>query len=115
MQDNLATEIVILPATLARCASWYAGGRDPAEPGIAPLFGTFEGFPPTLVQVSASEVLYDDATRFVDRARAAGVDVTAEVETDLWHVWQTMAPTVPEARFSIDSAAGFVAGRTRAA
>ncbi len=115
MRENVETEILILPPTIARCAAWYAGERDPAEPGISPLFGAAEGLPPTLVQVSANEMLYSDSTRFAERAVAAGVEVRQEVESDLWHVWPTMAPTVPEARRSIASAGRFIAARARPA
>ena len=112
MLDNAASEILILPPTIARCAAWYAGDRDPADPGIAPLFGSQHGLPPILVQVSANEMLYSDSTRFVDRATAAGVEVVAEIEPDLWHVWQAMAPTLPEARRAITSAGRFIAAHT---
>jgi acetyl esterase/lipase len=112
MRDNVASEILILPPTIARCARWYAADRDPAEPGISPLFGSPRGLPPILVQVSANEMLYSDSTRFVERASAAGVAVVAEVEPDLWHVWQLTAPTLREARRSIASAGRFVSAHT---
>jgi len=109
MRDNEASEILILPPTIARCTRWYAGEREPAEPGIAPLFASHQGLPPILVQVAANEMLYSDSTRFAERANAAGVKVDLEVEPELWHAWQSMAPTLPEARRSIASAGRFIA------
>jgi acetyl esterase/lipase len=113
MRDNQTTEILILPPTIERCKRWYAGDRDPADPGIAPLFASQEGLPPILVQVAANEMLYSDSTRFAERATAAGVEVVLEVEPDLWHAWQSMAPTLPEARRSLASAGRFIAAYLR--
>ena len=109
---NAATEILILPATVDRASGWYRGDHGVDEPAISPLLGSLEGLPPTLVQVSDSEILYSDSQDFVAAAREAGVDVTLEVEDDLWHVWQLMAPAVSEARRSIASIGRFVVERT---
>jgi acetyl esterase/lipase len=46
-----------------------------------------EGLPPLLLQVSTCEMLYCDSTRFVDKAMAAGVDVTLETWDDMLHVF----------------------------
>lgn len=48
------------------------------------------------LQVGTREILLSDSTRFGDKARSAGVDVTLKVEEGLVHVWQ-MFPDVPEA------------------
>ena len=50
-----------------------------------------------LVQVGTGELLRDDATRFAERADAAGVDVTLEMWDDVFHVWQAFADLLPEA------------------
>jgi len=109
---NADTELLILPASVERATAFYAGDHDVADPAVSPILGSMEGLPPTLVQVATNELLYDDSTAFADAAAAAGVDVTVETEDDLWHVWQLMAPAVPEARASIASIASFVANRT---
>jgi monoterpene epsilon-lactone hydrolase len=109
---NAASEILILPAAVDRASSWYRGDHGADEPGVSPLVGSLDGLPPTLVQVSDSEILYTDSQDFAAAARAAGVDVRLEVEDDLWHVWQLMAPTVGEARRSIASIGRFIVERT---
>ena len=111
-KPNAGTEILILPATVDRASAWYRDDHGADEPAISPLLGSFEGLPPTLVQVSDSEILFIDSQNFAAAARAAGVDVMLEVEDDLWHVWQLMAPTVGEARRSIASIGRFVVERT---
>lgn len=85
----------------------YAAG-ELKNPLAAPLLGNLEGLPPLLLQVGTREILLSDSTRFADKARAAGVDVTLEVEEGLIHVWQ-MLPGVPEAETAIHQIGEFVA------
>lgn len=101
MRTNRASEILVLPETLAHCSDWYSGGEDKKNPRMSPIYGSFSGFPPTLVQVSENEMLYADSLRFVEKAREEDVDVQLQSQPDLWHVWQLMAPLVKEARKSI--------------
>src|SRR5207237_759778 len=58
----------------------YVAGADARHPLASPLFADLAGMPPLLVQVGGREVLYDDAARLVERAKAAGVD--AELDED---------------------------------
>lgn len=89
-------------------------GRDYAASNIrnplaAPLHGDLAGLPPLLLQVGTREVLLSDSTRFADKAREAGVDVTLEVEEGLIHVWQ-MFPDVPEAAEAVNRIGAFIVG-----
>lgn len=109
---NVDTELLIKPAIVDRASDWYRADRSADDPAISPILGGMAGLPPTLVQVTSSELLYGDSEAFVEQARAAGVDVTFEVADDLWHVWHLMAPALPEARASITSIGRFVVGCT---
>jgi acetyl esterase/lipase len=53
------------------------------------------------------EILLSDSTRFADKAEAAGVDVSLEIEAGLIHVWQ-MLPGVPEAQSAIERIGAFI-------
>lgn len=66
----------------------YIAGSDAKDPSVSPLFADLKGLPPLLFQVSSCEMLYRDTTRFVEKARDAGVDVTMEVWDDMPHVFQ---------------------------
>lgn len=68
----------------------YAGGADWSDPMLSPLFGNFEGFPPTLIQVGGNELLYSDSRRLMKRMRAAGVLCRMEEWTEMWHVFQML-------------------------
>ncbi len=92
-----------------------SSGRDYAaadlkNPLAAPLWGNLEGLPPLLLQVGTREILLSDSTRFADKARKVGVDVTLEVEEGLVHVWQ-MLPGVPEAQSAVERIGAFIAER----
>lgn len=61
------------------------------DPMVSPLFGDFEGFPPTYIQVGDQEILQSDSTLLYRKMNQAGVNVTIDVFKDMWHVFQ-MAP-----------------------
>lgn len=109
---NEATEMLIRPESVTRASGYYRGPIDADDARVSPLFGDLTALPPTLVQVSDSELLFSDSVAFHERASAAGVAVDLRVESGLWHVWQLMAPAVPEARRSIDEIGEFVARHT---
>lgn len=92
-------------------AQLYAGPHDRALPLLSPLFGDLRGLPPLRIHVGDHEVLLSDSTRLAERARAAGVDVAIEVWPELWHVFQFFAPTLPEARRSLEQLGAFVRAR----
>lgn len=68
----------------------YAGDADLSDPMLSPLFGDFQGFPPTLIQVGSNELLYSDSEQLRDRMRSAGVLCQMEEWKEMWHVFQMM-------------------------
>ncbi|MBQ6807051.1 MAG: alpha/beta hydrolase [Lachnospiraceae bacterium] len=69
----------------------YAQGEDLQNPFISPLFGDFEGFPPTYIQVGDNEILLNDATLLHKRMVKANVSVKMDIFKGMWHVFQ-MSP-----------------------
>ena len=61
------------------------------------------------IAVVDGEVLQSDGTRFADKARAAGVDVTLRVVPDSVHVF-TLFPFLPEAQDTLEDAARWARG-----
>lgn len=92
-------------------ADAYLAGADPRSPLVSPLHGELAGLPPLLLQVGSAEILLDDATRFADRARRAGVDVDLRIWEDMIHVWHAFAPILPEGQQAVDEIADFLAKR----
>jgi acetyl esterase/lipase len=62
-----------------------------------------------LVQVSSSEVLYDDAVRVVRAAEAAGVSAELRVWPLVPHAFPAFVDILPEARAAVADIARFVA------
>ena len=56
--------------------------------------------------------MLDDAVRFADKARAAGVNVRLECWEDMMHVWQFFAPLLPEGRQALVQIGEFIRGAT---
>ena len=89
---------------------WYAaylGDADPRNPYISPLYGDLKDLPPTLVQVSSSEMLYSDSTRFVEKAKNAGTKAILQSWDDMSHVFQDLSDEIPEAKDAITKIADF--------
>ena len=112
MSRNRDAELMLEPALFTGWRDAYVGGKDPADPGISPLFADLSGLPPMHVQATTAEVLEDDARRLVDRAREAGVDAELVVFDELWHIFQTQVPFVPEARAAMDQLVTFIRTHT---
>ncbi|VVB95245.1 Arylesterase [uncultured archaeon] len=86
----------------------YIGNNDPCHPLISPLYADLHGLPPMLIQVGSHEIMLSDSTRFADKARNAGVDVTLKVWDGMWHVFQSTGLSLPEARQAINEIGVFV-------
>jgi monoterpene epsilon-lactone hydrolase len=86
----------------------YVGENDPATPLLNPLDMDLMGLPPLCIHTGDDEVLLSDSVRLVKHAQAAGVEVEFKIWTGMWHVFQTNAALVPEARQSIAEISKFV-------
>ncbi len=89
-----------------------SSGREYADgqlhnPLASPLYGDLQHLPPLLLQVGTREILLSDSTRFAEKAQAAGVEVTLEIEDGLIHVWH-MFPDIPEAQSAIKRIGEFI-------
>lgn len=95
--------------SLAVFARFYLGGLPATDPIASPMFGSFDGFPPTLIHASRGDILYDDAVRAAERMREAGADLTVRLWTEETHVWERMHTA--KAKQSIVLAADFIRRR----
>lgn len=96
--------------------SWltaYAGGADFREALLSPLIADLHGLPPILLQVGTEEILLDDSTLFAAKAQQAGVDARLEVYPGMWHVFQSFAPYLPEARQAVKQIGEFIRQRVQ--
>jgi len=86
----------------------YLAGEDPRNPYISPLFGDLKGLPPILIQASTCEMLYSDATRFVEKAKKVGTDAILQAWDEMTHVFQGLSEElIPEVKDAINKIADF--------
>ena len=76
----------------------YVGLEDPRNPYISPAFGSFEGFPPMLLQVGSYEMLLSDTQTVAKKAKEQGVKVRLHVYEGMFHVFQMAMQLMPESR-----------------
>ena len=117
IQTNLATDTMLrpiaepiskLPRSLLLWGGWKINKISPSSPIISPIFADLSQLPPLLIQVSAAEVLYDDARRYTNKARAQGSDVELQSWAHMCHVWQVFDDMLPEAHHAFDEMANFL-------
>jgi acetyl esterase/lipase len=94
-------------------ANLYVGSADPRDPRVSALYGELAGFPPLLMHVGDHELLLDDTLRFAEKARAAGVDVVAEVWPEMFHVWHAFYGALDEARSAVKKLGEFLGEHAR--
>lgn len=108
MTSRASRDRLLTPHGIRSAAAQFAGRVPLDDPGVSPLFAKPHGLPRTLVQVGDDEMLLDDSTRWAAAAKAAGVEVTLDVQMGLWHVWQAAAGLVPEADRAVADIAAFI-------
>jgi len=91
---------------------YYLQDTDPYTPLASPLYyDDYAGLPPILIQVGSKETLLSDATRFTEKAKAAGVNITLEVWKGMQHEWQFATQMLPEARQAINRIGNYITER----
>ncbi|MFJ3310774.1 alpha/beta hydrolase fold domain-containing protein [Streptomyces sp. NPDC086549] len=83
------------------------GKTTASEPYVSPIYADLTSLPPTLVQVAASEALFDEVQRLVETLKRYGNDVAFEQYDDAFHVFQNIAQ-LPETAKALSSIASFV-------
>jgi epsilon-lactone hydrolase len=97
------------PESTRSTPALYIRELDPRDPHVSPIYADLSDLPPMLVHVGNDEILLDDSVRLVDRATAAGVEISFKIWDDMWHVFQTF--NIPEGQQSVDEIGEFVVGK----
>lgn len=109
--EKAALDPVLSVEHVRSAAAAYANGLNPTDPRISPLFAELRRLPPVLIQAGTDDILFDDSTRFADRAWAAGVEVEFQQFPGLWHDFQTQARLLEVSRGAIRDIAAFLGRR----
>lgn len=100
-EQRAARDPMIDVEKIPEAIEFYCANHDKKNPLISPLFADLKGFPPMFVQVGTEEVLFDDATRLVENAKKAKVDVELQVWEGMAHVHQLAHAIVPESKAAL--------------
>jgi salicylate hydroxylase len=88
--------------TLSNLVASYFQGHEPTDPLVSPLFADLADLPPVFLSAVEGEVLESDTTRFAQRARTAGANVTFKLVADSVHVF-TLFPFLPETAETLEA------------
>ena len=71
--EGIDRNLVNYDGLLEGAAKLYADGRDLKTPLISPVYGSFEGFPPTYLVTGTRDLLLSDVVRVYRKMLVAGV------------------------------------------
>lgn len=107
VKKNCYTDLILGDTGYIWWIYTHLADADPFDASVSPLYAELKGLPPILIQVSRSEMLYDDSRRFHERGRGAGVDITLQTWDDTVHVFQNK-PELPETEEAMDKIKDFI-------
>ena len=116
MKKNLHTDLMLtpllkdvlkLPRSVILWGLRKSMGANPSRPDISPIFDDLSDLPPTLLQASTTEMLYDDSVRYAAKARAQGSNVVFQSWNNLPHVWQIFDDYLAESHHALDQIGDF--------
>jgi acetyl esterase/lipase len=107
-------DLYFTKAEAAALALNYLGETNPTNDLASPLYGDLTGLPPIRVHVGDAEVLLDDSRRYVEMARAAGVDAQLEVWEGMPHGFPLNIGMFDAGAQALASSGAFLAERLRA-
>ena len=122
IKTNLATDHLLgplysklnfVPRWILLWFTFYNNRIRPSHPSVSPVFGNLAGLPPTLVHASDTEILLDDAVRYVNKAQVAGSPVTLQTWKNMIHVWHIFVSDLPEAQEAFAAIDNFLRAHAR--
>lgn len=117
LKRNLSTDLMLgpmfgkltkVPAFALLWFGWWVFRLRPNDPQVSPVLGDLSGLPPVLIQASTSEMLIDDARRYVNKAVAAGSPARLQTWDHMVHVWQIFHDDLSEGRDALAEVAKFL-------
>ena len=101
--DFLSTQKSMIQAA----KDWYAPNQNHKNQMISPVFGHYESFPNTLIQVSDIEILFSDSINLAKKLKQNNNKVKLSIYKNLPHVWQIFG-FLPEAKKAVNEIAFFL-------
>lgn len=86
----------------------YVGNNKANNPYISPLFGDYNGFPPTFITCDYNETLYADSKALYTKCEQEGVDVELVEVKGAFHAFATIGTGTPETRQILEENIAFM-------
>lgn len=97
----------------AWAGAYLKNGGSARDPRVSPLYGDLKRLPPTLILLGGAEMLHDQVTAFVERARAVGSPVELFEQADMIHNFPVFAGVFPVCAPAFDRIGDFVRAHAR--
>jgi len=94
--EGLDRILVSSKGIVSALAKLYAGGEELKHPLISPVYGNFDGFPPSLLITGTRDMFLSDTARTHRKLRAAGVPADLHVFEGMSHAGYLVAANSPE-------------------
>lgn len=107
-KKNEDTDVLLSKEAIQGLGQIYGNGIELSDPKLSPLFADVLNVPPLHMQVSESEVLFDDSVRFIEKLSAAGGVCELNQFPGMVHDWQGFSPYLPEANQALKDMASFI-------
>jgi acetyl esterase/lipase len=104
MLDNI---LVSNDGWLGDAAKLYANGHDLKDPMLSPVYGDFQGFPPTILTSGTRDLFLSNTVRVHRKLRAAGVEADLHVFEGQSHAQYAGDPYAPETKEHFGEVARF--------
>ncbi|WP_321863676.1 alpha/beta hydrolase [Burkholderia cenocepacia] len=105
---------VITRKFVDQCRQRYIGTKaSDTDALVSPLRADLTGMPPLLVLVGTEEVLLDDSTTLVHKAREAGVSVELIEGEGMVHTWPFFVTSFPEAGEAVRQVGAYIRASVR--
>lgn len=109
LDTNAGSDALVQRPILTAMSTMFLGPDGSAvDPLANPLLADPAGLPPMFINAGGAETLLDNAVRFGESARRAGVDVTVDVVPGMQHVFPFLAGRAPEADRAVADIARWV-------
>ncbi len=106
-ETNQGKDPMLNHKQLAETARLYTN-KSLCHPLVSPLYNTFKGFPPMLIQAGENEVLVDDSKILAEKIENAGGKVTLEIWDGMFHVWHYFARYLSQGQKAIKVIGKFI-------
>ena len=81
--------------------------KDLKNPYVSPVFGVYNNFPKTLIQVGRDELLLDDSNIIYEKMKKANVNVKLVIFDNMFHVFHLL-PILPETKLAYSQMGEFI-------